>query len=158
MSDRVRLERVWDAPLADVWELWTTPEGLESWWGPDGFYVTVHELDLRPGGALDYTMTARGEAQIAFLTGAGMPISTRHRARYTEVVPRALLVYEHRVDFLPGQPPYDVTHRVELREVDGGVQMILEFDRMHAEEVTRRAALGWEQELGKLAGALVARR
>ena len=43
-----------------VWELWTTPAGIGAWWAPDGFRTTVDVLDLRPGGALDYTMTATG--------------------------------------------------------------------------------------------------
>jgi len=38
---RVRLERTYQAPIEDVWELWTTKEGIESWWGPGGFRVTV---------------------------------------------------------------------------------------------------------------------
>ena len=36
---RVRLERTYDATLDDVWDLWTTKEGIESWWGPPGFKV-----------------------------------------------------------------------------------------------------------------------
>ena len=51
---RIRLERMLDGDIADVWDLWTTKEGIESWWGPDGFAVTVQELDLRPGGTLRY--------------------------------------------------------------------------------------------------------
>src|SRR5690606_22729200 len=84
---RVTLERVWDAAIEDVWELWTTKEGIESWWGPGGFDVTVHELDLRPGGTLDYTMSARDEGPIAYLKSIGRPTSTRHQATYTEIVP-----------------------------------------------------------------------
>ena len=44
------LERTYRASLRDVWELWTTKTGFESWWGPGGFAVTVKELSLRPGG------------------------------------------------------------------------------------------------------------
>ena len=35
------------ATVEDVWALWTTEPGIESWWGPDGFDVTVGHLDLR---------------------------------------------------------------------------------------------------------------
>jgi uncharacterized protein YndB with AHSA1/START domain len=45
----VTLERVYRASLKDVWDLRTTKEGIESWWGPGGFAVTVWQLDLRPG-------------------------------------------------------------------------------------------------------------
>jgi uncharacterized protein YndB with AHSA1/START domain len=30
---RIALERTFVAPVEDVWELWTTKAGLESWWG-----------------------------------------------------------------------------------------------------------------------------
>lgn len=39
-SDRkIVIERKYAASIEDVWELWTTKEGIESWWGPDGFSV-----------------------------------------------------------------------------------------------------------------------
>ena len=31
---RIVLERTFDATIDDVWELWTTKEGFESWWAP----------------------------------------------------------------------------------------------------------------------------
>ena len=42
----ISIERTFDAPIADVWDLWTTKEGIESWWGPEGFIVTVSRLEL----------------------------------------------------------------------------------------------------------------
>lgn len=35
-TGRVRLERTYDATIDEVWRLWTTREGIESWWGPRG--------------------------------------------------------------------------------------------------------------------------
>ncbi len=63
---RITIERTYKAPIEDVWELWTTKEGIESWWGPDGFSVKVHSIDLRPGGELRYAMTATAQPQIEF--------------------------------------------------------------------------------------------
>jgi hypothetical protein len=31
------LERTYRVPIEDLWELWTTKAGFESWWGPEGF-------------------------------------------------------------------------------------------------------------------------
>jgi uncharacterized protein YndB with AHSA1/START domain len=74
---RITIERTYHAPIEDIWELWTTKDGIESWWGPDGFRVEVKKLDLCPGGALDYAMIATGADQIAFLKKAGMRWSAR---------------------------------------------------------------------------------
>src|SRR3954463_6593578 len=105
---RITLERTFDAPLADVWDLWTTKDGIESWWGPDGFSVKVHKLDLRPGGELLYAMTANAPEQIAFMKNAGMALTTEAHITYTEIVPRRRLAYVHLADFIPGVKPYDI--------------------------------------------------
>jgi uncharacterized protein YndB with AHSA1/START domain len=76
MSEKIVMERTYRAALEEVWALWTTKEGVESWWGPEGFAVAVHHLDLRVGGALQYTMTATAPEQVAFMQGAGMPLAT----------------------------------------------------------------------------------
>ncbi len=34
---RITIERTYQASIEDVWELWTTKEGIESWWGPGRF-------------------------------------------------------------------------------------------------------------------------
>ena len=154
---RITLERVYRADVRDVWELWTTKAGIESWWGPGGFAVTVRKLDLRPGGELLYAMTAVGAPQVEFMKKAGMPVTQECRITFTEVVPRRRLAYIHLADFIPGVDPYDVATMVELYETAQGVRMLLTFDAMHDEEWTKRATMGWESELGKLAAVLDAR-
>jgi uncharacterized protein YndB with AHSA1/START domain len=152
------MERTWQARIEEVWELWTTKEGIESWWGPDGFAVKVHELDLRPGGELRYAMIATAPQQIEFMKKAGIPLTTEARVRYTEVAPPRRLAYVHLADFIPGVAPYEVAHLVELEETGKEVRMTLTIDAMHDEEWTKRAVMGWESELGKLAKVLGARR
>ncbi len=154
---RITIERTYDADVQDVWDLWTTKDGIESWWGPDGFSVKVHKLDLRPGGDLLYAMTANAPEQIAFMKNAGMPLTTEARITYTEIVARRRLAYVHLADFIPGVKPYDVLHVVELHPSGQSVRMVLTFDAMHDEEWTQRAAMGWENELGKLAKTLQSR-
>jgi uncharacterized protein YndB with AHSA1/START domain len=156
MNDRKRitLERMYKADVQDVWDLWTTKEGIESWWGPGGFSVTVRKLELRPGGVLLYAMTAVGAPQVAFMKREGMPLIQECRITFTEVVPRHRLAYLHLADFIPGVDPYDVATVVELHPTSDGVRMVLTFDAMHSDEWTQRAVMGWEGELGKLAAVL----
>jgi len=151
---RIRLERTYTASIEGVWDMWTTKEGIESWWGPDGFTVKVRKLDLRPGGELHYAMTATAAPQVEFMKKAGMPLTTEAKATYTEVSPRRRLAYAHLTDFIPGVEPYSVAHLIELTPLGDSVRMVLTFDAMHDEEWTKRATMGWEMELGKLAKAL----
>ena len=151
---RIALERIYRATVQDVWDLWTTKEGIESWWGPGGFAVTVRKLDLRPGGQLLYAMTAVDPPQVEFMKKAGMPLTTEARITYTDIVPLRRLAYIHLTDFIPGVEPYDVATVVELLAVGQGVRMVLTFDAMHSDEWTQRAVMGWESELGKLTKVL----
>jgi uncharacterized protein YndB with AHSA1/START domain len=156
-TKKVRLERTYAASIEDVWEAWTTKEGIESWWGPDGFTVSVEKLDLRVGGELLYAMTAVAAPQIAFMKQANMPLTTRSRITFTEVSPPRRLAYDHWTDFIPGVAPYDVTHVVELEPSSNGVRLTLTVDAMHDEVWTQRCVMGWENELSKLDGVLASR-
>jgi uncharacterized protein YndB with AHSA1/START domain len=44
----IRVERIFDAPPAHVFSVWTDPELIPEWWG-DG--TVVEEMDVRPGGS-----------------------------------------------------------------------------------------------------------
>jgi uncharacterized protein YndB with AHSA1/START domain len=153
-KERITIERTYKARISEVWALWTTKEGIESWWGPDGFAVQVRSIDLRPGGELRYAMTATATRQVEFMKKAGMPLTNEHLIVYTEVQPPTRLAYSHLVDFIPGVESYEVAMVVELSETASGVRMVLTIDRMHDDVWTQRAIAGWEMEFAKLANVL----
>ena len=151
---RVSIERTINAAVEDVWELWTTKEGIESWWGPDGFVVKVRRLDFRLGGELLYAMTATAPEQIDFLKKAGMPLTTESLVSYTDIVPLRRLGFTQMADFIPGVKPYEVATTIEFEPIPQGVHLVLTLDAMHDEHWTQLAVMGWEMELGKLAKVL----
>ena len=56
-SDReIRISRLLNAPVELVWEVWTNPEHIKNWWGPNGFTNTISKMDLKPGGEWDLVM------------------------------------------------------------------------------------------------------
>jgi uncharacterized protein YndB with AHSA1/START domain len=154
---RITIERTFDAPIDDVWELWTTKEGVEAWWGPEGFTVQVLAIDLRPGGDLAYAMICVGAEQIEFMKKANMPLTVEHRLTYVDVRRHVRLAFTQKADFIPGVDPYDVGTLVEFDAGAHGVRMLLTIDAMHDEHWTRMAVMGWESELGKLAKVLARR-
>jgi uncharacterized protein YndB with AHSA1/START domain len=151
---RVSIERTLGGTAEDVWELWTTKAGIESWWGPDGFVVKVRRLDVRLGGELLYAMTATAPEQIEFLKKAGMALTTESLVTYTDVVPLKRLAFTQMADFIPGVKPYEVATAVELETVPQGVRLVLTLDAMHDEYWTKMAVMGWENELDKLGRVL----
>ncbi len=82
-SNEIRITRVYDAPVAAVWDAWTDPEQVAQWWGPRGFTLTTHSKDLRPGGTWVYTMHGPD--------GTDYP----NKTVYFEVEKHAKLVYDH---------------------------------------------------------------
>lgn len=154
----VTLERTFRASLEEVWELWTTREGIEAWWAPDGHRLTVRELDVRPGGEFIGEMTATTPGQIEWQTGAGIPLTTVQRIVYTEVEPRRRLRYRNFIDFVPGVEPYELESLVEFQETESGVRVVVSFSAMHNDEWSRLARLGYESQLGHLDAVLESRR
>jgi uncharacterized protein YndB with AHSA1/START domain len=144
------IERTYDSTVDEAWALWTTKTGIESWWGPEGFDVTVASLDLRPGGELIYMMTAVAPDQVAFMKQAGMPLSTECKVTYTEVSPPSRLGYKTLADFVPGVTPYEVATVVDLRTASDGVKVTITVDAMHDDVWTERARAGNESQLRKL--------
>jgi uncharacterized protein YndB with AHSA1/START domain len=147
----MQLVRTYPIGAAEVWRLWTTAEGIEQWWAPDGFRVDVRELDLRAGGTLRYALTAVGPDQIAFMEGIGMPLTTESRKTFTEVDEPRRLAYDSLVDFVPGVEPYWFATLVELEPADGGTRVVMTIDPLHDDEWTRRLVAGRSNELENLA-------
>lgn len=83
-ADReLRLSRKLNAPIDLVWEVWTTPEHIANWWGPNGFTNTIHKMDLKPGGEWDLVMHG--------------PDGTNYKNKsiFKEIILHKKLVYEH---------------------------------------------------------------
>jgi uncharacterized protein YndB with AHSA1/START domain len=151
------LDRSYDAAPAVIWELWTTPAGIEGWWSPDGFTTEVRALDLRPGGELVYLMTATAPEQVAFMESAGLPLSTESRKTFTELDAPNRIAYESLIDFVPGMAPYRHLTTVEITPEGDGSRVVMTMEPLHDDEWTQRLVAGRANELDNLA-TLIARR
>ena len=146
-----RIRRDYDATPEQIWSLWTTPAGIESWWAPDGFAVEVQTLDLRPGGELVYTMTATAPEQIEFMQSAGMPLANESRKTFTEIEPHARLAYTSLVDFVPGVDPYEFLTVIDIAPGGTGSTVVMTMEPLHDEVWTERLLAGRANELENLA-------
>lgn len=86
-ADReVILSRTLDAPRTLVWHVWTDPAHLPHWWGPRGFTLTMHEMDVRPGGRARFILHGPDGADYD------------NRIDYLELTPPERIVYRHGHD------------------------------------------------------------
>ena len=56
-SDReLSITRVLNAPRSLVWKVFTEPEHIKNWWGPDGFNITIDKMEVRDKGHWNLVM------------------------------------------------------------------------------------------------------
>jgi uncharacterized protein YndB with AHSA1/START domain len=151
---KLAYERTFSGSVVDLWNLWTTMEGLESWWGPEGFDSKVRKLDLRPGGEFVIEMTAVGKEQIEGLKSMGMELTSLAHGRFTEVTPPRRLAFKTIADFIPGVKPYEVDAFVEFFEDPKGARMVVTEEVMHDQQWTEMSEIGMKSQLAKLAKIL----
>jgi uncharacterized protein YndB with AHSA1/START domain len=144
------VERTYRASLQDIWDLWTTKEGFESWWGPEGFRADVHVIEAREGGLLKYDMVADAPEVIAAMEAAGQPTSHPTNSRFSEFRPRDRLVITNSIDFLPGVEPYEAKITVDLFASGAEVRMVVTLDRLHSDEFSNMQLEGFTSQLRKL--------
>lgn len=147
---KIVVERTYPAELQDVWDLWTTKDGFESWWGPVGFRVEVHTLEAQIDGRLHYDMIADTPEMIEAMKQMSDAPHHAVRARFTEFQPQSRLALTNVIDFLPGVPTYESTIVAEFFPSGKTVRMVVTLDPMHSEEMSQMQLQGFSSQLTKL--------
>jgi uncharacterized protein YndB with AHSA1/START domain len=146
----VVVERTYRARPEELWALWTTTAGFESWWGPQGFRVAVHALDARAGGELTYDMIADSLEMIAAMKSMGQPVSQATHGRFGEFRPHARLSLIHVIDFIPGQAPYENTIEVDFFAAGEATRMVVTIQPHLDPHWTRMSVEGFTSQIAKL--------
>ncbi len=145
------IERTYAARPEELWELWTTMDGFESWWGPQEFRADVHTIEPREGGALHYDMIADTPTAVAAMDSMGAPTAQPCRGTFSEFRPNERLVLTQVIDFLPGVAPYESTITVDFfAAVQGEVRMVVTLSQMHDGATTGMQREGFLSQLSKL--------
>jgi uncharacterized protein YndB with AHSA1/START domain len=146
------IERTYRTRVEELWRLWTTKEGFESWWGGEGCRVEVHTMEAREGGTLHYDMIAVAPTDIATRNQMGLARSSSVRARFTEFRPYQRLILAHVIDFVPGVKPYEQTIAVDFFPAGDTVRMVTTIEPMHDEEFTQTSIRVFSSQLKMLEG------
>jgi uncharacterized protein YndB with AHSA1/START domain len=131
-SNTIRLTRDFDASRAEIFEAWTMPEHLASWWDAAGGRLAICEIDLRPGGAFKFVTKSHPD----------MPFT----GVYPEIAPADRLVFE----------AIGSTGRVLLREADGKTRMTVEIKCRSEEQLDQFLKMGVNVGTGQTLDNLVA--
>jgi uncharacterized protein YndB with AHSA1/START domain len=110
-ANDIRITRLYDAPVAMVWNAWVDETQCAQWWGPRGFSITTASKDVRPGGSWEYVMHGPD--------GTNWPNFTR----YHVVEQHARLVYDHGASSADAAPMFRVT--ATFRAVGGQTELVM---------------------------------
>jgi len=58
-KEKFVIDRIFDAPLEVMFEMWTNPKHFSKWLPPTGFDMQFIKADIRPGGSSFYYMSGR---------------------------------------------------------------------------------------------------
>jgi uncharacterized protein YndB with AHSA1/START domain len=134
---KITVETIVNAPIANVWSAYTTPDDIKQWnAASEDWHTTSASVDLRVGGAFTSRMEAKDGSFGFDFAGT-----------YTKVVLHALIEYSFGdrvavVEFMPGAT--GVTVRVTF-----------DAEAEHSEEQQRQ---GWQAILNNFAKHVEAQR
>lgn len=129
------ISRTLNAPVELVWEVWTKPEHIANWWGPNGFTNTITKMDMIPGG--EWNLVMHGPDGTDY----------KNKSIFKEVIPFKKIVYEHI------SPRFVATVNFEEQGVQTHIKWHMLFET--AEEFIRvvktfKADEGLKQNIEKL--------
>lgn len=83
-ADReLKISRILNAPIDLVWEVWTDPDHIKNWWGPDGFTNTISKMDMHENG--EWNLIMHGPDGTDY----------KNKSIFKEVIKHKKIVYEH---------------------------------------------------------------
>ena len=146
-KDAVVMERIFDAPVELIWQMWTQPEHFKKWYGPRGFTVPVAQMDVRVGGKRLVCMEMQKPDGSMKMWTTG---------EYIEVIPNQRLVYTESMADENGnvvtrsENDYPITTEVTVLLEDLGerTKMVMTHAGVPADS---GGSAGWEQAFDKLA-------
>jgi uncharacterized protein YndB with AHSA1/START domain len=121
--------RWFEAPSRSLWALWTSKEGLESWWSPEGFAMEVLALEAHPGGRIEFRYAEAGSDANprwqAELRAKGLSGSWEARGTFLEVDLPSRLVFRQDLDFGPRSRLQEYRMAAEFRTQASGTLLTL---------------------------------
>jgi uncharacterized protein YndB with AHSA1/START domain len=139
MNDCVlELERLIPAPPERVFEYWTEPDLLLKWFGPEGFDIPEHELDIRPGGRWRKVLRSP-EGQLRTVSGV-----------YNTIEPPRRLVFTWAWDDERGVRGHETEVTVTLEPTPGGTRLKLVQQVFQSAEMRKLHNAGWTSAFNKL--------
>jgi len=130
------ISRLLKAPRELVFEVWTNPEHIKNWWGPNGFTNTISKMDVKNGGEWNFMMHGPDGRNYD------------NKIVFIEIIKPELIRYKH-VTF----PHFDVRVQFEAQQNNTLLNMHMLFETKEALQKTIevfKADEGLKQTIARL--------
>lgn len=154
MAKQIEVKRIFNAPVAMVWQVWVDPELVKRWWGPKHFTSPVAVIDFREGGRSLVSMLAPAEM------GGQEWYSVWE---YIKIVPLKEIEFiqsltdkdgnkvEPASVGMPADFPQDIRTVVTFNELTGGKTAMTVTEYAEFGSISNFAQIGLEQSIDKMA-------
>jgi len=145
------ITRIFDAPREIVWAIWTEPEFVRRWWGPEGFTAPVARVDLRVGGKYLYCMRS-SDCEDFWSTGVYKEIVPFERIVATDSFADEMGIIVPAAHYgMDGVWPKELLVTVTFEEEkDGKTRFTLVHSGLPPGEQMELAEAGWNESFEKL--------
>lgn len=153
MAKQIEVTRTFNAPVDQVWKLWTDPELVKRWWGPKHFSSPVAKIDFREGGRSLVSMKGPEEM------GGREWYSVWE---YVKIIPLQTIEFIQSLSDeagnktdpvklgMPPDFPLDIKTVVTFRTVAGGKTEMTVIEYADFGTISNFAQLGLEQSMEKM--------
>ncbi len=138
----ITLSKDFRAPAEKIFDAWTDPEVLKSWFGPEGVVTTAASIDLRPGGSYSLTMALPDGKTVI------------HRGVYRSIEKPSMLSFTW---ILEGQDcegskeqHAETLVTLEFQEKNNITTLVLTHDFLPSESSKEAHGYGWAGSLDRL--------
>lgn len=140
-NNTLSIKRLLNAPRELVFEVWTNPDHIKHWWGPDGFSLTTNSMDIKVNGEWKFIMHGPDGTDY------------NNKVRYTELLKPEHICYFHVNDDEAENISFEVM--VEFKEKDGKTELTMTMTFPDEEELDIvenefKAIEGLEQTINRL--------
>lgn len=128
LDREIVMSRLVDADRQTAWRAWVEPEQIVQWFGPAGFGIKTHEIDIRAGGRWRFDMIAPDGTVFS------------NRMAFLRLEPPRLIEFIHCSDI--ENDPDAFRMLVTFDQQDNG-KTVISLRQMHPNPQRRAIAIGF---------------
>lgn len=149
------ITRIFDAPRNLLYKVWTQPEHIEKWWGPEGLETEVIEHDFQIGGSWKYVMKTPDGKEYPVL-GVFKEIVENEKVVTTDAFGEEFEAYQQQALDMGYKLPKIDSISAMFEEADGKTKLTLTIKHPTKEDkelhVNMKLVEGWNSSFNCLDG------